>query len=116
MKILNYTPHPVTVRRDATAGAFEETFLPSGIVARCSVEHQSDGDLLGFPCVRERIGPVTGLPDPTPDTVFLVSRLVAAACPARRDLVVPGSLVRDGSGAVVACVGFARLVPSKPDA
>ena len=52
-----------------------------------------------------------GLPAPRPGTRYIVSRVVAAATreqyPGRgNDLLVPGGLIRDDDGNVVACRGL----------
>ena len=57
---------------------------------------------------------VTGLPDQSFNTFYLVSHLVAQACPWRRDLFYPGELVREpGTGKVLGCKGLFKIYSSK---
>jgi hypothetical protein len=57
------------------------------------------------PVVSTKFGEVIGLPEPKPDTVYVVSALVASAV-RRRDVLSPGSLVRDKEGRVVGAASF----------
>ncbi len=52
---------------------------------------------------------ITGLPDPKPDAYYIVSKVLAQVCPEREDLIFPGTVVRNGSGDVVGCIGFSRV-------
>lgn len=52
---------------------------------------------------------ITGLPDAKPGTYYIVSKILAQACPEREDLIFPGTLVRNGSGDVVGCIDFSRV-------
>ena len=52
---------------------------------------------------------VEGLPAPQPGTVFVVSRLAAAAVPHRRDVVFPLDEVRDEAGQIVGCRSLGRF-------
>jgi len=58
--------------------------------------------------VRKRFGSVEGLPDPMPSVAYIVSQVVADACPDRDDLLVPHDMVRDEQGRIIGCRGFAR--------
>ena len=87
MKIVNLTPHPITVLE----GPFTGTH-PSAGLAR--VDWLPDG-------------PVTGLPEPAPDTRYVVSVLVAEALLVKGsridDILVPGEQVRDEQGRIIGC-------------
>lgn len=52
---------------------------------------------------------ITGLPEPKPDTYYIVSKILAQACPERKDLIFPGTLVYDAEDNVVGCIDFARV-------
>lgn len=56
-----------------------------------------------------RYGEVDGLPAPRAGVTYIVSRVVAEAAREREDLLVPGGLVRDGSGRVLGCLYLTRL-------
>jgi hypothetical protein len=105
MTVKNLTPHAIVVSRPDG----DVTFPPEPISARVTqqsvpVGHTDDG----IPLYETRYGETTGLPDPTPGTVYVVSALVAAANPSRRDLFCPHDLVRDASGNVVGCRSLSR--------
>ena len=72
---------------------------PSGVVARLvtaphreRIEILDDGVSLWAP---PKIEGVTGLPDPVPDRILLVSSIVAAHCHGRDDVYYPGAGPRD---------------------
>lgn len=52
---------------------------------------------------------VVNLPEPKTDTYYIVSKMVAQAWPERKDLIFPGTLVRNESGYVVGCIDFSRV-------
>lgn len=52
---------------------------------------------------------ITGLPEPKPDTYYIVSKILAQACPERKDLIFPGTLVYDAEDNVVGCIDFSRV-------
>ncbi len=100
MEILNYTPHAITVVSDTTEDGVTE--FPSVGVARVSSTISRVGEHAGILFTRQSFGEVTGLPPQTKGVWLIVSRLVAAACPNRTDLLVPGNLIRDNEGRVTA--------------
>jgi hypothetical protein len=105
VNLMNLTPHPITV-----CGI---TIPPSGIVARVTETVTPVGALeyegVHIPLVTRTLGPVTDLPEPQPDTIYIVSSMVASAAWAmgRRDVAAPGDLVRDEAGRVI---GAASLI------
>ena len=110
MKLINLTPHKVTL---ATPDG-ELTVEPSGQVARVS-EIYTHLDEIEVGGVRVPFGHVSysaieGLPDPEPGALYIVSRPVADKAATRSDLVVPYRLVRDEQGQVIGAAGLARIV------
>ena len=108
--LANYTPHTALTYRPEGG---EAVVLPQLGSARCAEEYLPagkfhDGDL---PLTLMRYGEVTGLPDPQPGTVFVVSQLVVNALPERTDLAFPAGLVRDGEGTIIGFRYLARPVP-----
>lgn len=94
MTMVNLTPHAITL----PGGEIP----PSGQVARVAVEYTETGEeVLGAAIVRAEYGQVTDLPAPQPGTIYIVSALVRAACPDRRDLASPARLVRDDAGRII---------------
>lgn len=112
VKIVNLTPHDIHFRASYDADPWF-TVPASGQVARCSEERVEAGVVhhgsLTLPVNQVRLGQVTGLPDPEPGTIYIVSRLVAEACRDRDDLFIVDDLVRDPEGRVVGCRALARI-------
>ena len=107
-KLINLCPHTIDILDEAGFTAL--TVAPSGTVARVS-QREEAVNFPDIPCrvTRQVFGEVVDLPDATPGVAFIVSRLVAAACPERKDLLIPGPLVRDESGNPVGCWGLSIL-------
>lgn len=103
MRLLNLTPHSVTIVTDA--GTVE--IPPSGEVARVAAEYADAGDLSfdgqTVPVKTQRLGNPSGLPEPEADTMYLVSAMVRQAAPWRADLLSPGELIRDEKGQPTGC-------------
>lgn len=103
MRFVNLTPHSIN---EVLSG---REFYPSGDVARVSVNqtellHPHTGEPTGLFC--QEFGDVENLPEPQEGTALIVSALVRTAVPERKDLVSPGSLIRDDQGRPVGCQGF----------
>lgn len=102
-EIKNCTPHALNI---VNADGKTVTIQPCGIVPRCSQNETEVGVIEGITVTKQEFGEVVDLPEPQ-DCVFLVvSRLVASACLDRRDLLIPGPLLRDESGKVIGCKGL----------
>lgn len=99
----NYTPHPIALNNG-------RTFASEGL-ARVSAAF-TPFDENGV-CTQE-FGEVTGLPEPTADTLYIVSALVLTAAKAqgRTDCVAPATghpeCVRDEKGFIKSVPGFVR--------
>lgn len=106
VKVVNCTPHTINV---AAANGAVVDIPASGIVPRCSSTVEVVGEVSGITVTRQVMGDVVDVPEPAENTIFVVSRLVASACPERHDFVIPGPMVRDEEGRVVGCNGFSVL-------
>lgn len=105
MKLVNLTPHAITLRSpDGT----DHTIPPSGTVARVSQTPGTPSTIEGVPVPvysTPATGEVEGLPAPDPrfvgcfqaDTMYVVSALVGLACKGRSDVVMPGTGPADGA-------------------
>lgn len=111
MHLVNLTPHAISIRR---ADGATLALPASGQVARCAQQSIPVITLAGIDVTVQRFGPVEGLPAPAPETRYIVSRLVAEACPERRDLLIPGPALRDEAGRIVACDGLSVVEPALP--
>lgn len=104
-KIINLTPHKVTIVNDDNT--IKAEFESQGI-ARCSQQTTLVGNVSGINITSTVFGDVTDLPDEKPNTFFIVSRLVLNACKGiRSDLLVPNEVVRDDNGNIIGCKSFA---------
>lgn len=108
----NYTPHDITI---LDMDGKELMKLPSVGLARRIREVVRYGAVMGegvpdvIPLNVLRFGNVFGLPPYDDDILLIVSYAVAAACPDRRDLFVPGPLKYDTHGKVLGCHGLVTL-------
>lgn len=107
MKLINMTPHAITL----IVGDMQTVIQPSGAVARCTTQRNVVGSLtvngIEVPVTETIFGTVTGLPEPVEGTGYIVSALVAQACPDRHDLCIPDDSVRDAEGRIVGCKALA---------
>jgi len=114
MDIINLTPHTITLTHGT---GHYSTIEPSGSIARVGSEPGSKLPLSGLPCAAYTAptwGTVEGLPAPKPDTIYIVSGLVAGRLSGRPDVFSPGTGPRDGAlrnekGHIV---GVTRLIQS----
>lgn len=110
MNIINLTPHKINLMPE---GGLVVTIPPSGIVARCTVDRVQVNtvavDGITVPVNQTRFGEVFDLPDPQPDTIYIVSTLVAQAVPGRRDVFVVDDAVRDDQGRVIGARALAHV-------
>ena len=104
MRIINLTPHRVTVRNAGREWSFDSVGM-----ARVQDSADPAGEAAGVPVVRVRTGAVVGLPAPSPGVTYLVSRVLAAALPERQDLVFPFGEIRDEGGRIVAVESLGRF-------
>lgn len=118
MNIINLTPHAIHFMNEV--GETVLTVPPSGTVARAEeqkenigvidtgIEHSIVG-VVKIPVNRKKYGNISGLPDPQPDTIYIVSVLVAQAVPDREDVFIPDDIVRDEQGRIIGCRALARV-------
>ena len=113
-QLVNLTPHAIVLR-----GADGDTTVPpSGAVARVGSCPGQARAVPGCPVLIQdppAWGEVEGLPKPLSGTMYIVSGMVGARCPERRDVVSPGTgpadgAIRDDAGRIVAVT---RLVAAK---
>ena len=112
MRIVNLTPHALNLMPAGPDGPVV-TIPPSGQVARCAVDRvQVDTvtvDGISVPVNQTRFGEVSDLPDPQPDTIFVVSALVAQAVPDRPDVFITDDAVRDEQGRIIGARALAHV-------
>jgi len=101
MNIINLTPHRISLPNGRDV-------LPSGYISRLNVV-QSQVDILdGVPILESLTTKTVNLPEPEPDTYYIVPALVRCAMPGRRDLLSPSKLLRDAMGQIIGCAALER--------
>lgn len=109
MKIVNLTPHTVTIFVDDDRAVH---FAPSGTVARCTTQRSNSSEL-----ATEDHGPIpvtelsygdAALPSEDPDLIYIVSILVAQSSN-RSDLYVIDEEIRNDHGVVVGAKRLGKL-------
>jgi len=112
LNIVNLTPHPLNLMPEGPDGP-TVTIPPSGLVARCATSRVQVGsvtvDGIAIPVNRTQFGSVSDLPVPQPDTIFVVSALVAQAVPERQDVFIVDDVVRDEQGRIIGCRALAHV-------
>ena len=113
MKIMNLTPHALTI---ISGENNMERYIvePSGIVARVAAHTENIGSITtddGFviPLTTTVFGQVEGLPEPEAGTVYVVSSLVAGRVPDRQDVMIPNESIRDDKGRIVGCLSLGKI-------
>jgi len=110
MRIVNLTPHPVTL---VTAGGDEVVIQPEATPARIPATTTPVGEVNGIPLVREELEDADSvLPAPQPGVVYVVARPVAERAN-RADLLVPTNVERI-NGRPVRARALARVVTESP--
>lgn len=102
---INLTPHEVRVVKEKDIMVIP----PSGIVARCEQREEVIGEIEGVRVTRLVMGRLVNLPAPKKGVTYIVSHIVLQEARERTDLVKPGELVRDETGAIIGCKSFCRL-------
>ena len=104
MRLVNLTPHPITL---ISPDGEQVMVPPSGTVARVAERMESLGEIVVegvvVPVVKRSFGEVDGVPEPEPGVLYVVSALVAEAAwrVGRSDVVGLADFVRDEQGRVV---------------
>lgn len=105
MEFINLTPHPIVF---VGKGGDTKTIKPSGDVARVSANDKLVDTIDGIDIYTTSYGSVSGLPSPSSDVGYIVSGLVRAALPNRKDLFSPAKLIRNNSGQVIGAGGLSK--------
>lgn len=123
--IINCTPHDVSIYNTADCYMYngslylregdEEYPEPLSVYpaakesARAIYVQRTAGMADGCLICRRTPREIIGLPEPKPGTYYIVPKMLAQACPERKDLIFPRTVVRNKSGDVVGCIDFSRV-------
>ena len=106
MKLINLTPHDITVeKKDGT----RVTYPASGQVARVEIEDVCVGHVDGLPVYKGKPKKLVGIPNPQDGVMYIVSLFVLQHAN-REDLVSPNTsdAIRDDEGKIVAVRGWRK--------
>lgn len=116
MNIVNLTPHRLNIYKDlrtetdiqnGVSDAVAWLEVPaSGQVVRVVENREQLPVINGIPVSRATYGATENLPDPQPDTIYIVSTLVLQQCAGRTDVFSPGPAIRDSEGRIIGCDGL----------
>lgn len=108
---VNLTPYVITLVRPEG----NIMFPPSGQVASCAFSAQQTGWVVvegrNVPVCQSAFGEVSGLPNPTAGTYYIVTPLVAEAAAGRTDVFYPEGQVLDQAGNPIGCWGLGVKTP-----
>ena len=111
INIINLTPHTITfITENGNLNV-----KPSGLVARVSAKTEETGYMyvtsfdIRIPVTTTVYGEVEGLPDPSENSIYVVSSLVAKQVPERKDVFIPNESVRDDQGRIIGCKSLGHI-------
>lgn len=107
MKIVNLTPHSVNLFNNHT-GEYD-AIEPSGIIARVAATTVPCGTAGAYAVTTTSYGDVVNLPAPEPETIYVVSSIVAQRVPERDDVYIPNESVRDENGRIIGCRSLGKI-------
>lgn len=132
--IINCTPHDVSIYNTTDCCMYngslylregdEEHPEPLSVYpaakepARVTFVQKPAGMADGIPVYWWDPNEIVNLPEPKPETYYIVSKMLAQACPERKDLIFPGTVVRgtpkgsrwmSADDHVVGCIDFSRV-------
>lgn len=123
--VINCTPHDVAIYSSADCYMYNGSLYlregdeeypeplrvypaakkPARVTFKQKLDGMADGILIYWWAPKK----IVTLPEPKPGTYYIVSKIVAQAWPARKDLIFPGTMVHDADGRVVGCIDFSRV-------
>jgi len=116
MRLLNFTPHEITLYDPLTRLVIRR--LPPAGLARVAEQRVQSGAIDGIPVTERVFGDVQGLPQYQPGTILIVGVVVLGHVGSDRfDVVAPDTgsgAVRDSAGRVIGTTGFVRLAANLP--
>ena len=128
MKLLNLTPHPITFLDENNNVILElpgcdnpprakEKRKKKGTVCHAEfaaihteeIWNDSNYATTVIPLNKVELSEIENLPDVSLEYYYIVSRIVAEACPERTDLFIPDETVRDENGRIIGCRALAQV-------
>lgn len=104
MKIINCTPHPISIMLNSKV----ETYEASGIIPRVETTKVFSKTINGIEFFKREKGNVAGLPEVEEGVYYIVSGMVFDMCD-REDIIAPNTdetAIRDSKGRIIAVTSF----------
>jgi hypothetical protein len=98
MKIINLTPYKISCSG--------KTFEPSGYVAKAHYDITHRGDVNGMPLIAKIFNNIVNLPEPKPDTMYIVVSNVREHCKNRKDVMSPSKFIKNEKNEIVGTTAF----------
>lgn len=109
MRIVNLTPHKISIQSD-NGKMFD--VAPSGLICRLSEKRVIIDTVrvldMNINVYATEYGDIENLPEPEPNTIYVVSALVAQVAN-RSDVFAPGKAIRDTEGRVIGADGLSKI-------
>ena len=127
VNIINLTPHNITILQRGFAPYVKGesrkvqwdslvTFPPSSIVLSCPSYTTDEGMVLSpdgdgpIPLTYTVYHRPSNLPPVIPNTIYIVSEVVAKSCLERNDFRIVNGVVRDDNGKILGCRSLGRII------
>ena len=106
-ELVNLTPHDIVIENSVIGKLVIE---PSGYVARVDIEQYESYHVNNISVSHQNLLNITNLPDPSLNTVYIVSARVVAMVKDRDDVVAPNTAqaLRDSNNMIVSVPGFVK--------
>ena len=101
--IINLTPHDLNIVHGDLITIVKAENTPARVSSKVEVIGYLNN---GIPLYDTVYGEVIDLPQPQDGVIYVVSRIVKNCVPDRKDVLVPGNLLRDDKGNVIGCNGL----------
>ena len=107
---INCTPHPLNICNEDGNTVLAIPAPPTGTpLPRVSVVLKNIEYIGVIPLFKAVVGEVIDLPDEEENVFLIVSSMLQAAAPQRKDLLSPGELIRDENRQPIGCKGLKTL-------
>lgn len=103
-QLINMTPHPIHIVN--MEGQLLKTIESSGLIRLKASTVDAGFQVDGVNITTTQFGEPEGLPESEDGKFFIVSQIVKAALPERKDLLVPAEVVRDERGNIIGCASL----------
>lgn len=108
-RLINLTSHDIHVYDDHRQLIKTIPGSPRDKVCQVVGQRRVEETICGVPVWGHSDVEIVNLPDPTPNTYYIVSRTTAYAIEPRDDLLVIDTQVKDDLGRVIGCRGLTRV-------